>query len=101
MEGMRMNDIIAAAIHNGEPRYVLMAMKRDTFNHLQNCSGWEVVSDWNGEMGSLLVPRDQEEEHEDRRRVLGKATLAEMREGKGTGGFLAELMKEMQNEKGR
>jgi len=87
-------DVIAITKHKGEPRYILVATNRDTFDYYQN-RGWEVASDWTGERGSLLVPRDQEEKHDERRRRLGKATLAEWREGRGVGGLLAEVMSEI------
>jgi hypothetical protein len=91
---MRMNDIVAATIHKGEPRYVLAVMNRDSFDYFKN-RGWEVMYGWTGDQGTLLVPPDEEEEHDARRRMLGKATLAEMRDRKGNLGFLAALMRKI------
>jgi hypothetical protein len=51
-----------------------------------------VVTDWDGHIGVLLVLRDEEEEHDMRRRKLGNITLADIREGKG--GFIADIMAE-------
>jgi hypothetical protein len=87
-------DVIAATMYNGEPRYMLTVTDREAFDYFKNC-GWQVISSWTGKMGSLLVPPGEEEEHDVRRRKLGKATLAEMREGKGIGGFLADLMRKI------
>ena len=92
-----MNHVIAATIHNGEFRYMLIAINRNTFDYFET-GGWEVVSDWNGKMGFLLVPRDQEEEHDERRAKLGNATLAEIREGKGKGRALAAFLRGVDQE---
>jgi len=85
--------IIAATIRDGEPRYVLAALDRGVFDHLKIGHRYEVMTEWDGHIGTLLVPYDEEEEHDARRRELGKATLADMRAGKG--GLIAHIMAEI------
>jgi len=55
---------------------------RAHFDYLRIVGGYEVSTDWNDSFGTLLVPRDQEDEHDLRRRELGKMTVADMRAGK-------------------
>src|SRR5262245_22579637 len=80
------NDIpalIAATIRDGEPRYMATTFNRRDFDYLRVVRGYEVVRDWDGQIGMLLVSRDEEEGHDARRRELGNMTLADIREGKG------------------
>jgi hypothetical protein len=89
------NDIptaIAATIRDGEPRYIAATFNRRAFDHLRIVCGYEVAYDWDGQIGTLLVPRDEEEGHDARRRELGRITLADIRAGKG--GLIAELAAE-------
>ena|SRR5215813_13033137 len=85
--------VISATTRNGEPRYIATTTDWAHFNYLKIVRGYEVVGDWNGKLGMLLVPQDEEEEHELRRRELGKMTLADMRNGKGR--FFAEIMADL------
>src|SRR5262249_39004498 len=82
--------VIAATIRDGEPRYIATTLDGRAFDYLKIVRGYEVVTDWDGRMGTLLVPRDEEEEHDARRRKLGNITLTEIREGKG--GIIANIM---------
>lgn|SRR5262249_42148591 len=82
--------VIAATVWNGEPRYSVLTTDRAAFDFFKIDCDYEVMTDWDGRMGTLLVPRDEEEEHDARRRKLGNITLTEIREGKG--GIIADIM---------
>ena len=84
---------IAATIRDGEPRYMVTTFNRRDFDYLRVVRGYEIVRDWDGQIGMLLVSRDKEEGHDARRREFSKVTLAHDIH-KGKGGIIAELMAE-------
>jgi hypothetical protein len=86
---------ISATIWDREPRYMVTTVDGGVFDYLKIVRGYEVVKDWDGHMGTLLVSRDEEEEHDERRRKLGNVTLTEIREGKGKGEIIANIMAEV------
>jgi len=87
--------VIAATIWNGEPRYSVLTTDRAAFDFFKIDRGYEVMTDWDSRMGTLLVPRDEEEEHDARRRKLGNVTLADIRASTGKGRMIADLMAEV------
>ena len=94
-EDVKTTTIIAATIKDGEPRYVMTTLDYGVFEQFKIGHRYEVMTEWDGHMGVLLIPYDEEEEHEARRRNLGNATLADMRTGNCVGGFMASIMADM------
>jgi hypothetical protein len=84
--------LIAATVWDGEPRYTATITDKGHFDYLRIVRGYAVLTNWNGQFGTLLVSRDEEAEHDTRRWELGKITLADLRGG--IGGLIAEVVAE-------
>ena len=66
--------VIAATIWNGEPRYSVLTTDRAAFDFFKSDRGYEVMTDWDGRIGALLVRETRK-----RNTISGAATSAGLR----------------------